>query len=445
MQVSIETTSGLERRMKVQVPAERVEHEIEQRLRNLGKNAKLNGFRPGKIPFEVVKKRFGSEVRQEVLTDLLRDTCSEALVQEKVNPAGGPRIDAVNNEPGKDLEYIATFEVYPEIQLQGLEGIAVEKPVAEITATDVDAMLDNLRHQRARWESVTRGAHHGDRMQLDFDGRVDGETFAGGKAEKTLVVLGESRLLEDFATGLDGLRAGEERDFDVRFPGDYQGKEVAGKVARFHVLVHRVEARVLPELNADFCRSFGVAEGGLEKLRAEVTGNMQNEMADTVRSRMKEQVLNALLAANPVTLPKALLDEEIENMRQDALARMGIKGTKKTVDLPNELFREQATRRVTLGLLISEIITRQQLRVDTKRIEQRLERMAEDYSNPGEALRSLRANAGVMRQIEGLALEDQVVDWLLEKAVVSDKSTSFGELMHFHDHDHDHQHEHGHA
>lgn len=188
-----------------------------------------------------------------------------------------------------------------------------------------------------------------------------------------------------------------------------------------------------------------MAEGGLEKLRAEVTGNMQNEMADTVRSRMKEQVLNALLAANPVTLPKALLDEEIENMRQDALARMGIKGTKKTVDLPNELFREQATRRVTLGLLISEIITRQQLRVDTKRIEQRLERMAEDYSNPGEALRSLRANAGVMRQIEGLALEDQVVDWLLEKAVVSDKSTSFGELMHFHDHDHDHQHEHGHA
>lgn len=445
MQVSIETTAGLERRMKVQVPAERVEQEIEQRLRNLGKNAKLNGFRPGKIPFEVVKKRFGSEVRQEVLTDLLRDTCEEALAQEKVNPAGGPRIDSVNNEPGKDLEYIATFEVYPEIQLQGLEGIAVEKPVAEITAADVDAMLDNLRHQRARWESVTRGAHRGDRVQLDFDGRVDGETFPGGKAEKALVVLGAGRLLADFEAGLDGMSVGEQRDIEVRFPDDYQAKDVAGKVARFQVQVHRVEAQVLPVLDEDFCRSFGVADGGLDKLRAEVTGNMQHEMADTVRSRMKEQVLNALLAANPVTLPKALLDEEVESLRQDALARMGIKGTKKAVDLPDELFREQATRRVALGLIIGEIITRQQLRVDAKRVEQRLERMAEDYSNPGEALRSLRANKGVMRQIEGLALEDQVVDWLLEKAAVSDKSTSFGELMHFHDHDHDHQHEHGHA
>ncbi|MDE1887290.1 MAG: trigger factor [Gammaproteobacteria bacterium] len=445
MQVSIETTAGLERRMKVQVPAERVEQEIEQRLRNLGKNAKLNGFRPGKIPFEVVKKRFGSEVRQEVLTDLLRDTCSEALAQEKVNPAGGPRIDSVNNEPGKDLEYIATFEVYPEIQLQGLEGIAVEKPVAEITATDVDAMLENLRHQRARWESVTRSAQRGDRVQLDFDGRVDGESFPGGKAEKTLVVLGEGGLLEDFAAGIEGMRAGDQRDIEVRFPEDYQGKEVAGKAARFHVQVHRVEARVLPELDDAFCKTFGVAEGGLEKLRREVTGNMQHEMADTVRSRMKEQVLNALLTANPITLPKALLDEEIENLRQDALARMGIKGTKKAVDLPNEFFREQAARRVTLGLIIGEIITRQQLRVDSKRVEQRLERMAEDYSNPGEALRSLRANAGVMRQVEGLALEDQAVDWLLEHAVVSDKTTSFGELMNFHDQDHDHQHEHGHA
>lgn len=188
-----------------------------------------------------------------------------------------------------------------------------------------------------------------------------------------------------------------------------------------------------------------MADGGLDKLRAEVTGNMQHEMADTVRSRMKEQVLNALLVANPVTLPKALLDEEVESLRQDALARMGIKGSKKAVDLPDELFHEQATRRVALGLIIGEIITRQQLRVDAKRVEQRLERMAEDYSNPGEALRSLRTNKGVMRQIEGLALEDQVVDWLLEKAAVSDKSTSFGELMHFHDHDHDHQHERGHA
>ncbi|MBU6420809.1 MAG: trigger factor [Gammaproteobacteria bacterium] len=448
MQVSIETTAGLERRMKVQVPAERVEREVEQRLRNLGKRAKLNGFRPGKIPFDVVKKRFGGEVRQEVLSDLLRDTCSEALAQEKVNPAGGPRIDTVNNEPGKDLEYTATFEVYPEIQLQGLEGIAVEKPQAEITAADVDAMLDNLRHQRARWETVMRPARKGDRLQLDFEGRVDGASFPGGKGEKLLVVLGENRMLKDFESGLDGVRADEARDFEVRFPDDYASKEVAGKTASFHTQVHRIEQQVLPELNEEFCRSFGVTEGGLEKLRAEVLANMQQELADTVRGRMKQQVLDALLAANPVNLPKALLDEEIEHLRQDALTRMGIKGTKKSVDLPDELFREQATRRVTLGLIIGELITRRQLQVDAKRVEQRLQRLAEDYSNPGEALRSLRSNSAVMREIEGLVLEDQVVDGLLEKAAVSDKSVSFRELMNFHEHDHEHheqEHQHGHA
>lgn len=442
MQVSIETTAGLERRMKVQVPAERVEREVEQRLKNLGKRAKLNGFRPGKIPFEVVKKRFGGEVRQEVLSDLLRDTCSEALAQEKVNPAGGPRIDTVNNEPGKDLEYTATFEVYPDIRLRGLEGITVEKPVAEITPADVDAMLDNLRHQRAHWEVVSRAAHKGDRLQLDFDGQIDGRSFPGGKGEKAVVVLGENRMLKDFEAGLDGVQAGEQRDFEVRFPDDYQNREIAGKTARFHTQVHRIEGLVLPELDEEFCKSFGVTAGGLDKLRTEVTNNMQREMTDAVRSRMKEQVLDALLAANPITLPKALLDEEIEHLRQDALARMGIKDTKKTMDLPNELFQEQAARRVTLGLVIGEIITQQQLRVDSQRVEQRLERMAEDYNNPGEALRSLRSNAGVMRQVEGLVLEDQVVDWLLEKAKVSDKPISFRELMHFQDHDHQHQHEH---
>ena len=442
MQVSIETTVGLERRMKVQVPAERVEREVDERLKTLGKRAKLNGFRPGKIPFDVVKQRFGSEVRQEVLNDLLRDTCNEALAQEKVNPAGGPRIDAVNNMPGKDLEYTATFEVYPEIKLKGLEGIAVEKPVAEITATDVDSMLDNLRHQRARWESVNRSAQKGDRLQVDFEGRIDGQGFAGGKGEKALVVLGENRMLKDFEAGLNGARIGEERDFDVHFPDDYQSKEVAGKTARFHTQIHRIEAQVLPEVDEEFCKSFGVVEGGLEKLRAEVTGNMQREMADTVRNRMKEQVLNALLTANPVVLPKALLDEEIEHLHQDALTRMGIKDTKRTVDLPDELFREQAIRRVTLGLVIGEIITQRQLRVDKKRVEQRLERMAEDYSNPSEALRSLRSNTGAMRQIEGLVLEDQVVDLLLEKATITDKPTSFRELMHFHDQEHEHEHGH---
>ncbi len=437
MQVSIETTAGLERRMKVQVPAERVEKEVEQRLKSLGKRAKLNGFRTGKIPFEVVKKRFGSEVRQEVLGDLLRDTCNEAFMQEKLNPAGGPRIDTVNNVPGKDLEYTATFEVYPEITLTGTEAIAIARPVAEITEADIDAMMDNLRQQRATWETVNRGAAKGDRVQLDFDGRVDEASFAGDKGENVLIVLGENHMLADFEQGLEGVCAGEGREFDVKFPEDYQVKDVAGKIARFKVQAHRVDAQILPVLDDAFCKSFGVSEGGIAKLRAEVTENMRKEMAETVHRRMKDQVLEALLATNPLVVPKALLDDEVEHLRQDALARMGVKDSKPSMSLPRELFEEQARRRVSLGLIIGEIISQQQLRVDSKRIEERLEHMAGDYSNPAEALRSMRSNKAVIRQLETLVLEEQVADWLIDKATVTDKPTNFQELMNFHAHRHD--------
>lgn len=444
MQVSVEATGGLERRMKVQVPAERVEHEVEQRLRDLGKRAKLNGFRPGKVPPSVVKKRFGEGVRQEVVGDLLRDTCNEALTQEKLNPAGGPRIDTVNSEPGKDLEYTATFEIYPDISLQGTEGIAVERPTAEVTEADIDAMVDNLRHQRATWQSVERAAADGDRVQLDFEGRVDGGEFPGNKGEKVLVTLGEGRMLPEFEAGLKGAQAGDEREFDVHFPADYQAKDVAGKTAQFKVNVHRVEAQVLPELDEAFCKSFGIEDGSLKQLRTEVSENMRREMADTVRQRMKDQVLDALVAANPLTVPKALVDEEIEHLRQDAMARMGVRDTRKTVDLPRELFEEQAQRRVRLGLIIGELIKSQNLQADRARVDERLERLAGDYSNPGEAQRSLRANRSVMQQLETLVLEDQVMDGLLAKATVSDKPTTFQELMHFGEHDHDHDHQHGH-
>lgn len=441
MQVSIETTAGLERRMKVQVPAERVEHEVEQRLKSLGKQAKLNGFRPGKIPFDVVKKRFGSEVRQEVVGQLLRDTCTEALTQEKLNPAGGPRIDTVNNSPGQDLEYTAVFEVYPEIKLSGLEGMAVRRPVAAITEQDIDAMVENLRRQRVTWETVDRGAQNGDRIQLDYEGSIDGQGFAGGRGDKALVVLGENRMLADFEQGIQGMRTGEQREFDVRFPENYQVQDVAGKTARFKAQVYRVESPVLPEIDADFCKSFGIAEGGLPKLRAEVTDNMRQEMAVTVHQRMKAQVLESLLTANAVELPKALLDDEIARLREDALGRIGGKDHRQGVDLPRELFEEQARRRVSLGLIIGEIISRQQLRVDGQKVQQRVERMAGDYSNPAEAARSLRSNPTAMRQLETLVLEDQVVDWVLEKATVSDEPSTFQELMHFHGTEHDHAHD----
>jgi len=442
MQVSLETTRGLERRMKVQVPAERVEREIEERLKSLTKRAKIDGFRPGKVPLKVVKQRFGEQVRSEVVTELLQASCNEALAKEKLAPAGGPRIDSVSAQPGKDLEYTAVFEVYPEVRLKGLDGIKIERPVAEVTDPDIDAMLDNLRHQRAGWETVERAAGEGDRAQIDFDGTLDGVPFPGGRGERVAVVLGGNRMLPDFEKGLQGIKAGETREFDVSFPADYHAKEMAGKTARFKVTAHQVEGQVLPALDEEFCKSFGIAEGGVEKLKSEVADNMRREMLDTIRRQLKDQVLAGLLKANTLDLPQALLDEEIERLRQDALTRIGVRDPKKAPELPRDLFEEQAVKRVSLGLLVGEIVNAERLAVDPKRVAERLERMAGEYSKPAEALKSFRGSAEIMRQVETLVLEEQAVDWLLDRAAVTDKPTSFKALMKLHEHDHDHDHDH---
>lgn len=440
MQVSLEKSDGLERRMKVQVPAERVEREVEDRLKSLSRRAKIDGFRPGKVPFTVVKQRFGEQVRSEVVTDLLQSSFNEALAQQKLNPAGGPRIDSINSVPGKDLEFTARFEVYPEVKLKGLDGLKLERPVAEVTGEDIEAMVDNLRHQRAQWQAVTRAAGKGDRVLIDFEGSVDGAPFPGGKGEKVPVVLGENRMLPDFEKGLEGIKAGESREFDVRFPDDYHAKEMAGKQARFKVSAQVIEGQVLPVLDDEFAKSFGIQEGGIEKLRSEVADNMRRELEDTVRGKLKTQALDALLAANKLDLPKALVDDEIERLRQDALVRIGVRDAKKASELPRELFEEQAVKRVSLGLLVGEIINQQRLTVDPKRLDERLERMAGEYSKPAEAVRSFRSNADIMRQVETLVLEEQAVDWLLEKAAVTDKPTTFKALMNLHEHDHDHEH-----
>ena len=440
MQVSLETTRGLERRMKVQVPAERVEREVEEQLKSLTKKAKVDGFRPGKVPLKVLRERFGDQVRSDVVRDLLQSTFSEALAQEKLNPAGGPRIDSINTAPGKDLEFTAVFEVYPEVKLTGMSGIKVERPVADVTADDVDAMLDNLRRQHASWEKVSRAAADGDRVQIDFEGFLDGTPFPGGKGEKVQVVLGEKRMLPDFEKGLVGIKADELREFDVNFPADYHAPEMAGKKAHFKVSAHVVEGQVLPEMDEAFCKSFGIQEGGVAKLREEVTDNMRRELEDTVRRKLKDQALEGLLKANKLDLPKALVDEEVERLRHDALVRIGVRDAKKASELPRELFEEQAVKRVSLGLLVGEIITQQRLTVDVKRVDERLERMASEYSKPAEAVRSFRSNNDIMRQVETVVLEEQAVDWLLGQAKVTDAPTTFKALMNLHDHDHDHEH-----
>lgn len=429
MQVSVETTKGLERKMTVQVPAERVDSEIDNRLRRLGKTAKIKGFRPGKVPFQVVKQQYGPQVQEEVLQDLIRSSYGEAVRQEKLQPAGSPAIDPVDMAPGKGLTYTATFEVYPDVKIKKLDGLKVERPVAEVTDADVDKMIANMQKQRGEWETVERAAGESDRVIIDFEGKLKGEDFPGNKGENVPVELGGGRMIEDFEKGLKGVKAGDEKSFDVKFPKDYHAEELQGKKVTFAVKVHKVEAMKLPELNDEFAKTYGITEGGMDKLREDVRAHMQRELDAALRGKSKEAVLNALVEANKVDVPNALVDEEIHSMQHDMAKRMGMGKNADPHQLPRDLFEERARRRVALGLLISEVIKSQELKADESKVDETLRGLVANYENPDEMLRGYRSNANAMRQIEAIALEEQAVDLLLEKANIKDKPSSFDDVM----------------
>jgi trigger factor len=431
MQVSVETTGTLERRMKVRVPAERIENEVEGRLKTLSKRARVNGFRPGKVPMKVVRQNFGGQVRDEVLSELLRQSLSEAFVDQKLSPAGGPRIDELKAEPGADLEYVAIFEVYPEVKLAAFDSIAVEQPVASVTDADVDRMLDNLRKQRGTWNPVSRAARKDDRVTLDFEGTLDGQPFPGNQGSDVPVVLGGGRMIPGFEDALIGRKAGDEHAFDVTFPHDYPTAQLAGRPARFTVKVKEVAEIELPALDDALAAAFGVKDGGVARLRAEVRENMERELAETIARRQKEQVLEGLLRVNTVELPKALVDEEIARLQRDALQRMGLVDSARQPDLPRELFEEQARRRVKLGLLVGEVLRSLAIRIDAARVEATLGRLADEQRDREAALRAYRQSPDIMRQVETLVLEEQAVDAVLAKAKRSEKKSSFAELMKF--------------
>lgn len=431
MQVSVETTGALERRMTVKVPAQRVEDEVESRLKSLSRTASLKGFRPGKVPFKVVQQNFGPQVRDEVLNEILRQTYGEAVMQQKLNPAGGPKLEPLKVEPGKDLEYAAVFEVYPEVKLKGLDGLKVEKPVADVTEADVDKMVDNLRRQRGTWKAVARAARDGDRATIDFEGTLDGAQFPGNKGDKLPVVIGSNRMVAGFEPKLVGQSAGAALDFEVEFPHDHATVQLAGRKVRFQVKVHEVAELELPPVDEAFCAAFGVREGGVAKLRADVRENMQRELAATIRRRVKEQVLEGLLAANTVELPKALVEEQVVRLQRDALQRMGLLDSSRQPELPREMFEEQARKQVKLGLLIGEVLQSEKIKLDQARVERSLEELVADYKDREGALRAYRGNRDIMNQLENHALEEQAVDWLLAKAKHTDKATSFSDLMRF--------------
>jgi len=429
MQVSVESISKLERRMKVQVPAERVSKEIAARLKHLSRTARLNGFRPGKAPLTVIRRQFGSQVHREVIGELLQSSFAEAVTQKQLAPAGSPRIEPKSVGEGQDLTYVATFEVFPEVALQPVSTLAVDKVTAEVTDGDVDAMIERLRKQQTRYTAAARAAASGDKVTIDFLGAIDGVPFAGGKGENVPIVVGEARMLAQLEQGLIGASSGESREIGVDFPADYRAQELAGKHAVFKVDVKNVEEPSLPALDDEFCAVFGVTEGGVPKLREDVAANMRRELDQNLRNRNKTAVLEKLYQANPVDVPNSLLESQIRDMQIEVMRRAGAKDVSQAPD--REPFVEPARRRVALGLLINDIIRREKLVLDPARANARLDEMVSSYGDAAALKRAYLQNADAMRQVESLALEDQVVDWVLAHAEVQEKPSTFKELMNF--------------
>ncbi|WP_016955530.1 trigger factor [Catenovulum agarivorans] len=428
MQVSVETTQGLERRVTITVPADKVESAVKSRLQGLAKTQRIDGFRPGKVPVSVIKKRFGAAVRQEVAQEVIQQNFYQAVVQEKLNPAGTPSIQEQSMNEGEDFSFTAVFEVYPEVKVEGLDALKVEKATAEVTDADLDNMLETLRKQHSKFETVERAAAEGDRVNLDFEGSVDGEVFEGGKAEGFDIELGSGRMIPGFEDGIIGLAAGEEKSIDVTFPEEYHAENLKGKPAVFKIKVNKVEERKLPELDEEFCKLFGIEEGGLDALKTEVRQNMQRELKQTLKQQAKEATISALLEAVSFEVPQALVDQEVNALRQQALQRFG-NGNQNMPELPAELFKDQAERRVKTGLLLSELVRSNEIKVDDERVKETVESLASAYESPEEVVDYYYNNKEMLANIQNVVMEDQAIDFILEQAQVESIAKSFDEIM----------------
>ncbi|RUO61569.1 trigger factor [Pseudidiomarina marina] len=428
MQVSVETTQGLERRATITVPADVIENEVKRLLKDEYRNRRINGFRKGKVPPNVLQKLFGKEARARAASNLMQSKYFEAMMQEKINPVGMPAIEPKVNEEGKDLQFVATFEVYPEVKVAALDKLAVEKPDVEVTDKDVDNMLETLRKQHASWKEIKRKSKKGERITIDFTGSVDGEEFEGGKATDFALELGEGRMIPGFEDQIIGMKTGEEKTITVTFPEDYHAENLKGKEAQFVIVAKKVEERDLPELTDEFVALFGIKEGGVDALKAEVRKNMERELKNAVQSKVKEQVLKGLVEHNDVDLPKAMVDQEIDVLRRQAMQRFG--GNQAQLpQLPADLFEEQAKERVKVGLLLGEVIRGNELKVDDKKVDEIIENNASAYEDPTEVIAYYKGNEEMMQQIRNVALEEQAIEFILSQAKVKAKKTSFDELM----------------
>lgn len=430
MQVSVEITSGLGRRLTIGVPAARVEAEVSARLEKAAKTVRLKGFRQGKVPMKVVQQRFGAGVRQEVLGEVMSQSFYEAVRQEDLKPAGQPTIEPRTLASGRDLEFIATFEVYPEIDLIDFSKLSVERPVAEVTEADIDRMIDVLRNQQASWSTVERAAASGDKVNIDYTGRRDGTAFDGGSATGSDLVLGSGRMIPGFESGIEGMVAGETRELKLRFPEEYHAEDLRGAEVVFEVTLNSVAGKELPELNEEFFARFGVSEGGLEGFRAEVRANMERELKQALRNKVKSRVMNALHERTDVEIPQALVRQEIETLRRQTLRQFGGDAARFDASiLPDDMFRAQAERRVALGLLLGEVIRRENLKADPARVRSVVEEMASTYEEPEEVINWYYGNREQLASVEAVVLEDQVIDTILERATVTEAPCTYEEAL----------------
>jgi len=428
MQASVETTQGLGRRVTITVAKDVIENAVKSELVSVAKKVRIDGFRKGKVPMNIVAQRYGASVRQDVLGDLMQRNFVDTIIKEKINPAGAPNYVPGEYKNGEDFTYSVEFEVYPDVELKGLEAIEVEKPMVAVTDADVDTMLDTLRKQQASWKESHRAAEAEDRVTIDFSGSVDGEEFEGGKASDFVLAMGQGRMIPGFEDGVVGHKAGETFAIDVNFPEDYHAEKLKGKAAKFDIVLKKVEERELPEFTEEFIKRFGVADGTIAGLRTEVRKNMERELKGAVRNRLKNQVIDGLVSANNIEVPTALIDSEIEVLKRQAAQRFG-GNEKQALELPRELFEEQAKRRVVVGLLLGEVIRTHELKADDNRVKALIEEMASAYEDPSEVIEFYSKNNELLNNMRNVALEEQAVEAILEKAKVTEKATGFQELM----------------
>jgi trigger factor len=429
MQVSVESSEGLERKLTVELPAEKVTEAVEKRLKDIARTVRLDGFRPGKVPMSVVRKRFSGEVRAEVFGDLVQSSYFEALTQEKLNPAGEPKIEPIEQELEKGMAYTAVFEVMPEFTLNSLNDIIITRTVAEVTDADLESMIEKLRKQRTTWTEADKEAQSGDQITINFKGYMEGEAFEGGSADAVPLELGSQGMIPGFEDGLAGVKSGETRTLELTFPEDYHAKDLAGKPATFEVEVTKVAEATLPEIDEEFAKALGVTEGGVEGFQQEIRNNMSRELKEKIRGLLKEQAMDALLEVNKIDVPQAMVQREAQTLLEQTKQNLAQGGQASNLNLPLEIFEDQAKKRVALGLVVAEVLRANDIQLDEALVREKVEQFAQSYEDPQEVIDYYYSNQEQLATIQNVVLEEQVVSWVLEQAKVEETDSNFDAIM----------------